>query len=203
MRSLPIRILFPALMVLSAISALGVDADQSEYIPVKPGSEWTMDVVLTGPTGKVNKAVGRRRIEDVVEKDGRKYVRSRTWMEGGPSPMEYTKLIRKDADGLHTIAEDGKNGKEQTEIPLPMKPGATWKCDARGVTLNETVIGIESVKIGDKTYENCFHIRIESADGMYREDFWEAPKVGGVKSEIAYGSGGKIALTLREFKTGK
>ena len=39
-------------------------------------------------------------------------------------------------------------------------------------------------------------------DGVYTEDYWEAPKLGCIKSESVLG-GGKILLTLREFKSGK
>jgi hypothetical protein len=65
------------------------------------------------------------------------------------------------------------------------------------------VVGLETVTVGKKTYKECFHIRVESADKSYREDYWEAPGVGNVKSEIVSTTMGKITLTLREFKAGK
>ena len=195
------RFLLPFLVALSA-SVFAVDVDQSQYLPVKPGNEWTMDVVINSANGKVDKATLRRKVEESVEKDGKKYVRFRTSMDG-PSPMQYTKLVRKDELGLHTIMENVPNAKEQIEIPLPLKVGNTWKTELAGTSFTSVVAGFEKVTSGDKTYENCFRIVTQSDDGKYREDYWESPKVGNVKSEITPGDGSKMVVTLRTFKAGK
>ena len=197
--------LLPFLVALAAgiVPALAVDVDQSAYLSMKPGNEWTMDMVLVSPSGETTKALGRRRFEDTVEKDGKTYVRSRTWTEGGPTPVEYTKLVRKDGDGMYSILEGGKDEKEQLEVALPLKVGSAWTRQVQGMKFIDTVLRIESVTVGEKTYAKCFHVRTESVDGKYREDYWEAPSIGNVKSEIIYGNGGRITLTLREFKEGK
>ena len=199
------RLVLPLFAVLATatVSAFAMEIDQSAYLPLTAGNDWTMDVVFTSPSGEVSKATGRRRLEDTVEMDGKSYVRSRTWTEDGPTPMEYTKLVRKDGDGMYSLLEGGKNEKEQLEIPLPLRTSMAWTHETQGMKFFDRALGVESVTIGDKTYAKCFHFRVESADGKYREDYWEAPKLGNVKSEIVYSSGAKITLTLREFKAGK
>jgi hypothetical protein len=199
------RFVLPFLLALAAgvLPAMAADVDQSAYLSLKPGNDWTLDMVIVAPSGETKKAIGRRRVEDTVEKDGKTYVRLRTWTENGPTEVEYTKLVRKDGDGMYSILEGFKEAKEQLEIALPLKTGSAWKREASGMKFIDVIIGIEPVTIGTQTYAKCFHIRTESADGKYREDYWEAPKVGNVKSEIVTGNGMRITLTLREFKEGK
>ena len=60
-----------------------------------------------------------------------------------------------------------------------------------------------TVTIGEKTYENCIHIRNTTDKRGFQEDFWEAPHIGCVKSDSTYAEGIKISLTLREFKAAK
>ncbi len=96
-----------------------------------------------------------------------------------------------------------KAAKEQAEVVSPLKVGQSWERIAGPTTVKNVVVALETVTINEKTYDNCFHIRSTSADSSVTEDFWEAPKIGSVKSEILYGSGGKISLTLREFKAGR
>jgi len=159
-----------------------------------------MDVVLADPNGRVDKTLLHRKNEAVVEKYGKTYVPVRSWVEEGPVPDPVAKLYRKDAEGLHSIVE-GES--EQIEIPLPMKLGNTWKWQAAGIMVTETIIGLETMTVEDRTYTHCFHIRTQSSNGRYRKDFWEAPNAGRVKSETVFNNHVKRTVTLREFKPGK
>jgi hypothetical protein len=193
----------PLCFVALSLSVLAVDIDQSKYLPLHTGDEWTMDVVITSDKGSVIKATARRKIEDSVVLEGKTYYRTRTSMEGLSTPSEYTKLVRKDDSGFYSIEGEVNDAKEQREIMLPLTVGQRWNRIRTGVTINDSVIGVETVVVAGKTYENCYHIRSEIADKGFREDFWEAPNIGGVKSEIVYADGVKMILTLREFKPGK
>jgi hypothetical protein len=179
-------------------------AEESPYIIVKEGAEWTMEAKLFSPKGDVVPAIGRRVIESGVEKDGKTYLRERTWLEvKGEKVAGYNKLARKDDAGFYSIQEDQEGATEQREIVLPLKAGQSWEFISKGKPVKCTVIGLETVTVGDKTYENCFHLRSTGPDGAFTEDFWESPNEGNVKSEILFANGAKVALILKEFKRGK
>ncbi len=178
-------------------------ADPKDYLPIQVGSEWLSNATFVSPKGDKTTGTGRRQITEKVEQDGKTYYRTRTKLDGGASPLEYSKLIRKDAAGLYSLPDRVAGAKEQLEIPMPLTEGQTWQTVAGTVTITSSLVGLESVTVGKKTYKECFHIRVESADKSYREDYWEAPVVGNVKSEIVSTTMGKITLTLREFKAGK
>jgi hypothetical protein len=188
-----------AFLALSAC-ACAIEPDQSEYLPLHVGDEWIMDVTLTHPNGEITKPTGRRKIERTVQRDGKTYLRLRLSLDDS-TPM--TKLLRKDGKGLHSLVEGVPDAKEQLEIPMPLKSGHPWNLHAGDIVVNETIVGLETVTIGKQSYEKCYHIRIQSTDGKYREDSWEAPKVGLVKSVILYPNHLKLTQTLRRFKPGK
>ncbi|HSI14655.1 MAG TPA: hypothetical protein VK961_21565 [Chthoniobacter sp.] len=200
---------FPRLFLLPIVASFVcvapvVAAEDSPYIQLKEGAEWTMDAKLMSPKAGVLPAVGRRVIESGVEKDGKKYLRERTWLEvKGEKVTGYSKLVRKDPAGFYSIQEDQEGATEQCEIVLPLKAGQSWEFLSKGKTMKCTVIGLETVTVGDKTYENCFHLRTAEAGGAFTEDFWESPNEGNVKSELVFGNGGKLTVTLKEFKPGK
>ena len=196
------RISFAAfsLVVGLSVSLLALEPNQSEYLALSPGDHWIMIVVLTDPSGRIERSVLNRKNETEVEKNGKTYVPVKSWVEGGPDLIPFTKLYRKDAKGLYSIVGDEM---EQLEIPLPMQPGSTWKREEEKVVLTEIVIGIETVTIGEQTYEKCVHIQSKADNGSYREDFWEAPKVGRVKSENVKSNGVKITSTLQAYKPAK
>jgi hypothetical protein len=199
----PRSFFLPVVALCVSASSLSA-ADEASYIQLKLGAEWTMDAQLMSAKGSSLPAVGRRVIEEEVEKGGKKYLRERTWMEmDGKKVGEYTKLLRKDGTGLYSIIEGQDDAAEKREIVLPLKVGQSWEFTVRDLVVKCTVIDLETVTIGSKTYENCFHLRSSSADGKYVEDYWEAPVDGSIKSEVTYADGTKIVLTLKEFKAGK
>ncbi len=195
--------LFLVIAMFACVRSLPA-AEESPYVYLKLGAEWTMDAKLESPKGGALPAIGRRVIEEGVEKDGKKYLRERTWLEvNGKRVGEYTKLVRKDDTGFYTIFEGQEDTVEKREIALPLKVGESWEFTMRDKVVKFTVIGFEAVTLGSKIYENCVHLRSTAAEGKYVEDFWESPSEGSVKSEVSYGDGTKITLTIKEFKAGK
>jgi hypothetical protein len=207
---------FLPLLKLSAVASLALlcapmraaDVDPAQYFPAVGGNDLTMDVIITAPGGEVRNAIGRRRTEGTVEKDGKTYTRTRTWMEGltakdggAANKNETTILVRRDAKGVYDIVETAKNPKEQLEAPFPLKPGASWKREDDRGELTVTLVGVETVTINMQKYENCLHFRMTRADGS-TEDYWEAPKIGTIKSEITVPGGVKVEVKLRSFRPG-
>jgi hypothetical protein len=93
-------------LVLVAFIPAGqvVGAESDDYLPVALNAEWVMDVTFQSPTGAISKGVARRKMEEIVVRDGKTYHRSRSTLEGGGFPgQDYTKLVRKDAMGFHSI----------------------------------------------------------------------------------------------------
>jgi hypothetical protein len=195
------RILPMIVAILAVVQA--VAADQDSYIPVRTGTEWVMDAKAESGKGGTLTGTGHRWIEGEVEKDGVKYVRERTNLEFGSIKNEYAQLIRKDASGFYGIPENGKDAVEQKQIAFPLKVGTSWEFTYNGRKHAVTVIALESIKIGDKRYEECFHLRSVTEGGGLTEDFWEAPNMGSIKSEMLYPDGTKITLTLKKFKPGR
>jgi len=169
-----------------------------EYLPLAVGMRYVMDLEAVDPAGKTTRGKAYRQINQRVERDGKVYFKTRTWAEGGPFPVDYTKLLRKDATGMYSVDERNSNGREQREIALPLKLGSKWEWTAPMGVLKCSVVAKEFISAGGKQYRDCFRIKQESADGKYTEEWWEAPGVGSVRS-IMRVSGGTITLTLREF----
>ena len=187
------------LALFLGLGALAARA-RAEYIPIAVGDEWTMAMSIETPSGRSSEGVFRRRIESAERKDGKEYVRERTWTMGLAKGKEKTKLLRKDLSGVYSIDESVPGSPEQTEIVLPLKIGGTWQQRSGGKKITYTVLEMEEVEVSGKTYANCYHIRAASDDGSYTEDFWEAPHVGNVKSIIAYPDGIRVTLTMTAFK---
>jgi hypothetical protein len=205
MRSLRIILGFLSVFVSLTIGytpARAADLNPADYFNSRTGDEWTLDAVISLPDGKVLNATAHRKIEELVTKDGTTYFRARTWMEGLPNRSESTRLFRKDAKGAYSVSEADKDAKEIVEMQFPLKPGKKWKLDDKGQLSTAIVVGIETLTIAGKTYENCVHLRVEASDGKI-EDSWEAPKIGTIKDNTVLPNGVKFALTLKEYKPGK
>jgi len=176
---------------------------EDEYFPLAVGQEITMTATVVSASGKTSEGVAHQKIEGTVEKDGKTYYRDLVSIDTPALKGEFAKLLRKDEKAAYSI-DDGKEGAvEQIEALFPLKVGATWQHKADTKTMTTTVIGLESIEISGKSYEKCWHLHTTSSDGSYTEDAWEAPALGDVKSEVVFGNGAKIILTLKEFKPGK
>ena len=187
-----------ALAVL--VTAAAGKAAEGEYFPLAEGMEWIMDLQVTSPKGEATNGVLHRKIGEAVQHNGKTYFRSHSWLEGGrPQAMDYTKLVRRDADGFYSIDERDPKRIEKQGGRLPLEVGKKWENKVESGLLQTTVLAREDVTVGTNVYKNCFRLRIASSGGEYVEEYLEAPGVGTLKSEIK-GASGKWILTLREFK---
>ena len=73
MRSLRVVLMSLLFLTIQGLPAMAADIDPAEYFTSKTGDDWSMDATITLPNGKELKAIARRKIEDAVEKDGKKY----------------------------------------------------------------------------------------------------------------------------------
>ena len=171
---------------------------QDDYFPLAVGNEWVMDNTSVTSDGHRSEGIYHRKIEGVVEKDGRTYFRFRMWQEGAQSEWNSTKLIRKDEKGVYFMDELNGVTAEQVEFLLQLKVGATWNRTTGGKTLSESVVEMQTIKVSDQTYKDCFHIRGADENGIYSEDQWVGPNIGEVKAR--HGRPGlTFTQTLMEF----
>ena len=159
-----------------------------------------MDLQVISPKGDTTNGVLHRKVGEAVQDGGKTYFRSHTWLEGGrPFPMDYTKLVRRDAAGFYSIDERDPKRVEKQGGKLPLEVGKKWENKVEGGVLLTTVLAKEDVTMGTNVYKNCFRIRITAEGSQYVEEFLEAPGVGSLKSE-SQRADGRWILTLREFK---
>ena len=178
----------------SAVSAADV------YFPLASGMEWVYEFQVIAPKGDTTNGVLHRKIGEAVQHNGKTYFRSHTWLESGrPFPMDYTKLVRRDAAGFYSIDERDPKRVEKQGGKLPLEVGKKWENKVEGGILRTTVLAKEDVTLGTNVYKNCFRIRITVEGSQYVEEFLEAPGVGSLKSESKRADG-RWLLTLREFK---
>jgi hypothetical protein len=181
-------------------SAASTAAAEDVYFPLASGMEWIMDLEVISPKGDTTNGVLHRKVGEAVQHGGKSYFRSHTWLEGGrPFPMDYTKLVRRDAAGFYSIDERDPQRVEKQGGKLPLEVGKKRENKVEGGVLQTTVLAKEDVTLGTNVYKNCFRIRITAEGSQYVEEFLEAPGVGSLKSESKRPDGRWI-LTLREFK---
>ena len=196
---------FPAVYLTSVLMVLVVlvgtcRAAEDEFFPLASGMEWIMDLQVISPQGDTTNGVLHRKIGEAVQYGGKTYFRSHTWLEGGrPFPMDYTKLVRRDAAGFYSIDERDPERVEKQGGKLPLEIGKTWTNKVDGGVMYTTVLEKKDITFGTNVYRNCFRIRITAEGSNYVEEFWEAPGVGSLKSE-SQRPNGKWILSLREFK---
>ena len=174
-----------------------------DYEPLADKYEWTMNAAFVSTNGKTASSTMHRKIEGKVLQGGKTYYRCHNWSEGGPTKIDFIALTRKDDSGVYTIPDGDVDAKEQMTMKLPIIAGQTWEILRKGESINFTVIGIETVTVDDKVYENCFHVRSDSKRHNSSEDDWEAPNIGTVKSHVIFPSGTTLTLTLTDFNPGK
>jgi hypothetical protein len=193
---------FLSLLLLTMASVVSFAADHSDYLPMAVGMEWTMDLKVTKPDGTAASGTSRRVIGPVKEIDGKTYHQQRTWSEGGASAKEMVKWLRKDDKGVFSLDPLKPKQPEQQETGLPLEVGKKWTTLVGGEGFAHTVVANEEISIQGTVYKDCFHIQAVSKRGILTEDYWEAPKLGCVKSSMTLADGTKIEVALREFKPG-
>jgi hypothetical protein len=186
------------LLLLLKTSASAEDND--DYSPLKIGDEWIMDVVTKTP--KEIKCALIVRITHTMDRDGKQYFAQQRITESKSIAQGMDVFVRKDETGIYSIDQANNHGKEQADIQLPFVVGKEWTRYVGSNEGKETEIGIETIAVGGKTYEKCFHVRVETNDRSFRLDFWQAPNVGQIKAEASI-AGLKSTMTMREFKPAK
>lgn len=190
-----LRFLAAALFLIHGV-AISQGAEDKDYAVIVEGSEWTVNVEYFGgsvwrPAGTAYGEVGT-----TVRRNEKTYFR----VEEVGGGIARRLLMRIDAKGWYEINEDDPNAVEQRRVALPLRVGSTWEWERYGKRLKATVVGLESVTIGNKTYEDCYHVRVQSTGEQFFVNYWHAPFVGQVKSVVRKHSGEMIRTTLREFK---
>lgn len=195
------RLLLCLYLLVSALAARA--ADPLEYCPLAEGMAWTMDAKVTTPDGKVIEATAHRAIDAAEEREGKTYYRMRTWMEGIPQLRPFETLERRTDQGLFSIDFRDLLHREFTSMVLPFVVGNKWSHPTDTTTIHLEVVALEDLILNGKTYEKCFRIKAAAEDGSYREELWQAPGLGSIKSDVTLTGGVKISVTLREFTPGK
>jgi hypothetical protein len=195
------------LLLLLCCCAVGLTpftfgADQDDYCPLAEGMEWTMDAKITTPDGKVIDTTAHRKIDTKEEREGKTYYRMRTWVDGVPELREFASLERKEDTGVHSIDLRNAKPNEVLSMVLPLAVGKKWTREDGKTPITYEVVALEDLTIGGKLYKNCYRLKASSKDGNYAEEFWQAPGLGSIKSDVVLSVGAKISVWLREFKPG-
>ena len=175
---------------------------EEDYYPLRVGNEWTMAAVYTVPQKGVANDVFHQRISSTVVRDGKTYFSYQLWTDQHPKKINSADLDRKVVNAVYTIDTENKGSSETISLALPLKVGASWRQPLKGRIITKSVIGLETVKASEKTYEKCFHIRSTSSDRSYKEDTWLASGVGYVKVDHLFANGVRFTQTLKEFRPG-
>jgi len=197
------RFTFPVAAFVGFASLTHATEPAPEYCPLGEKMEWVMEVKFISPNGNVETTTGHRRLVQKESWGGKDYFIEQSWTDRGGGGDGVQRYIRKDESGVFTYNPNFTDEGQQKIVVLPLVVGSSWTHLDVPIHVKSTVVGTESLAIAGTTYENCFHIHVTWKNGSRTEDYWEAPTVGTVKSEIAYQSGRKEIWTLREFKAGK
>jgi hypothetical protein len=189
------RFIFLALMVaVCGFSALAED----DYFPMHVGDEWTYSITSSE---LYEKGVAYVKIEGTNEREGKTYFRNHSWWKGNPSQLipETETLFRKDREAVFCIL----GSTEKLALVLPLKVAATWHNTIGAIAIVNTVVGLETIELSGKSYNNCYHIRTVRETDNTLEDLWLAPNIGTIKTITTYSFGRAVTATLMKFKPGK
>jgi hypothetical protein len=178
------------------LAEVGISAEE-DYFPLAVGDEWTM--ASAASIGGIQTVAVHTKIERGVMINGKTYVRLHTWGDGLTPKDDKTALQRKDDHGVYFIDEKTKDAAEQVVCALPLKVGDSWQRVVGTMTITTTVVGLETVSVPGRIYENCLHLRLK-IPGLSTADSWRAPSVGVVKSETVFETGLELSDVLTEFK---
>ena len=194
---IPRRLLLAAVLAVGVIDVAAFGGDEV-YFPLEVGATREMYVLVMPPNKVVSFASAERKTLEKVKRDGKEYFRQRTSIRGGGMDQAYTALVRVDEKGVHVIDERHADAREEIDIRFPLEIGKTWT-SLRDREIVWRVVGVETVKIKNKTYEDCLHLRGEAKDGKYIEEKWIHKGVGDVKVDIRMDKI-RVMMALREFK---
>jgi hypothetical protein len=191
------RCLFlPFLLLLCGV--IVAPAAQDIYNPLTLGLRWDVDVEMTTPGGQKYQGTAVREITGTDKIEGYTYFIISTSFTGIEKMKDFTMYRRKSAKGIFAISALDKTKQEHLEEALPLTVGASWKTIVFGQVIESTVEANESVKAGDKTYENCMKVSYKSIDGNMSGTYWQAPDVGNVLEETKV-AGLVYKFTLKKY----
>src|SRR5213593_2230192 len=84
------------LLLMTPCARSNAATNAQEYFPRTVGMEYVMDIEIVNPGGRKSKGIVYRKFTERVERDGKTYLKLRTWTEGSAISTDYTKLTRKD-----------------------------------------------------------------------------------------------------------
>jgi hypothetical protein len=190
------RFLFSLVLMLCSVAA--VRAERDLYNPLAVGMRWDVDVEVTKPGGQTVQGAVVREITGTQKVDLYTYFVVETSFTGLPDMKNFTMYRRKSTQGIYAINAIDKAKQEHMEIALPLEVGKSWKTSMGLLVITSTVEAKESLKIGDRTYEDCVKISYKSNDGKLSGTYWQAPDVGNVQEETKV-DGAVFKFTLKKF----
>ncbi len=197
--------LFPIIATrVARADLLARHIDQSQYFICHQRDEWIYNVISTVGDGPPRKKTQRCQIGAEIQVNGKRYFRRMT--DG-----QCTSLVRRDSTGVYSLEQPAKPEPDEQRIiaeeriaSFPLKIGNTWLGNKYAPPVTMTLLGVETVRINAALYRKCIRIERRQANmpNMVEEE-WEAPAVGMIKRVVRYSGGGKITLTLKQYKPGK
>jgi len=173
-------------------------AEQDLYNPLAVGLRWDVDVEMTAIGGKPEHGTAVREIIGTEKIDLYTYFVVTTTFTDLPKMKDFTMYRRKSVRGIYAISALDKTKQEHLEAALPLTEGQTWKTVINGQVIISTVEGKETVKVDDKTYENCIKVSYKSSGSNLTGTFYQAPDVGNVQETTTVG-GITFKFTLKKF----
>ena len=173
-------------------------AEQDLYNPLAVGLRWDVDVEMTPVGGETMHGTAVREVTGTEKIGPYTYFVVTTTFTDLPKMKDFTMYRRKSARGIYAINALDKTRQEYLEAALPLTVGQAWKTTIGGQTFTSTVESKESVKIDDKTYENCVKVSYKSSNGNLSGAYYQAPDVGNVQETTTVG-GKAFKFTLKKF----
>ncbi|MEP6670942.1 MAG: hypothetical protein ABJF10_17415 [Chthoniobacter sp.] len=189
---------FLLFLVLAMCAVVPARAQQDLFNPLAVGLRWDVDVEMQPKVGAATHGTAVREITGTEKVNNYTYFVVLTSFTGLPTMKDFTMYRRKSARGVYSFAAIDKDKLEHLEVVLPMTVGQSWKTLIFGRTILSTVEAKETVKIGDKTYENCMKTSYQADDKSMSGTYYQAPDVGNVQEETKSGDV-VFKFTLKKF----
>ncbi|MEI9893259.1 MAG: hypothetical protein WDN28_04975 [Chthoniobacter sp.] len=185
-------------LVLAMCGIVAARAEQDVYNPLAVGLRWDVDVEMKPPSGETVHGTAVREIIGTEKVNNYTYFVVQTSFTGLPKMKDTTMYRRKSARGVFAIAALDPNKLEHLEAVLPLTVGQSWKTTVSGQSITSAVEGLETFKVGDKTYENCVKISYQTNNGAVSGTYYQAPDIGNVQETTTMG-GSVFKFTLKKF----
>jgi hypothetical protein len=191
--------LFLTIFFVFGICPLVFGASPDSYFPLQDGLRWEYQYKVLDIKSQNQIGTGKsiKKNSPPMELNGTKVVPQvySFYEPANVLKQEATSYVAKDAAGFYVLARKGGSDKEPRLLPgkyyvlkFPLAKGASWKQEAEGFTLQDTVESTDaSVQVPAGAFNNCLKVKKlyfnpKNPDTPVKEtDFWFAPDVGNVK----------------------